>query len=218
MPVHSYRSRRVIEPRCVDASLTSRDADMNPPLQRDSSYAPRSSAAMFAVAAHSRPYETHIPLRRRRSMSLESSASSQSSTPSQSPTQSDPPSFKRPRPSPVERTPGFIILRPSSDGVGLRVAATSSHSFTDALDALRHRTAPEMGDSPDDGDCFAREQIPRECTWPPPVLHAPSHSRAVFACPVDGCTKKYTFTSNLRRHMRKAHNVKRTGQSITAPS
>lgn len=111
-------------------------------------YACTPCSADFALIAHKRlPFDAQVmpdtlpspassadtPRRRERSLSLESSASS---------------------PTPAKRartTPGFIILRPSADGAGLRVAAASPHSFHDALDALRHRAAPD-----DDG-----EQAPR---------------------------------------------------------
>ncbi|EJD44898.1 hypothetical protein AURDEDRAFT_184928 [Auricularia subglabra TFB-10046 SS5] len=136
---------------------------------------------------------SNVERSRKRSFSASSSSSSQTSSPfSLSQSCLDTPPAKRPRSSHVTSAPrsqrGFIILRPNAQGGSLRVAATSAHSFSDALDALRHRSAPEESETVD-GDCFA-----------------PAAQRTMFECPFGTCGRKYTFMSNLRRHMRKSHD------------
>ncbi|KAH7093815.1 hypothetical protein BKA62DRAFT_722007 [Auriculariales sp. MPI-PUGE-AT-0066] len=93
---------------------------------------------------------------------------------------------------------GFIILRPSTNGASLRVAASSASSFSDALDALRHRALPpeHLVDGDEDG-------------W----VGVVGAEKPLYVCPFDGCGRKYTFTSNLRRHMRRGHGLAKAGSS-----
>ncbi|KZV83653.1 hypothetical protein EXIGLDRAFT_842785 [Exidia glandulosa HHB12029] len=181
--------------------------DALPPPDTTSNLAPQTQNSCCAHRVADVPMDSlhssspsDTTLRRKRSWSVESSASSGSSSRSSLVSTPTSPPHKRVRGDDSPRSQGFIILRPSSDGYGLHVAATSTHSFTDALDALRHRTVPQSRGA-DDGDCFLKEQTPK----------------TLFTCPFESCGRKYTFTSNLRRHMRKAHQLKRTGPLTSFP-
>ena len=126
---------------------------------------------------------------------------------------------------------GFIILRPSTNGASLRVAASSASSFSDALDALRHRALPPEsagegldGDDGDDGWMGVlgaektREFIPLTSPRLCAALLTVPLVIAVYVCPFDGCGRKYTFTSNLRRHMRRGHGLAKAGSQGGARS
>ncbi|KZV92274.1 hypothetical protein EXIGLDRAFT_836563 [Exidia glandulosa HHB12029] len=100
----------------------------------------------------------------------------------------------------------YIILRPQVRSGSLQVAASSNRSLDSAMAAYRAHEVQRAREQPRFEDLSEHESDEgRTEAEIIAVRMARASSTPMFACPVHQCDKRYTFASNLRRHIRTAH-------------
>lgn len=121
-----------------------------------------------------------------------------------------PPATPDPSPTQTAAAQSFIILRPQNQSGSLEVAAHSEDSLSQAVQYLRRpyldlRYQPRQGGA---GNDMPREDV---AEMSDAEMQRRRHWQEAFnkshpyACKVKGCDRRYTSSSNLRRHLRLIH-------------